>query len=488
MKPIVVVILALLGHSFAIPQYVPGQNIPGARLFPPGSRGDYQGAPPGSSVADKEAINDELLCSGDMSTPYNETCFETLKVGDYIVNWVQQTPKCAPGNNTCIQTGCKSDESWSSCFLRLATGTPDYNCTQISIGHCTVEGFPLKDVDSTDMPRIRYAVRNIFAINNFFVNWYVAMQFGTLTAQLAVPGIIATLDPEKKADTTLKNILTALTVGLPFLSLPAVGALAPVAATVAGTVLVTALQQAPTIIDAIWPSEDGENTQVVQMGEVASELGKLNGEIGDMLNRGLAIIMKDVITFAQFASKGSFSGPEILSIPEKTSNLDIAFKTYLVTTAMSANGWTVFWGPPDNADGTWSNSTTESNAQKYICKPTPESNICDLIDSHGVSPMCQPRDWGIYTSPVTHRAYYPSQVPGRNSPPSAQLLHAIADNEWGTLDAVMDGAYDCQCLSQTFYMDPITMEKARRIGNVVFDRTKIAADYMDADKQCTDKR
>ncbi|CAL8579582.1 hypothetical protein XPA_005319 [Xanthoria parietina] len=444
----IVTILALLGSSLASPQ-----NVPGGRLFPPGSHGDRGGGPAGASAAEKDAINENLLCSGDMSTPYNETCWNTLHVAEYILKWEQETPKCPPGNNTCIQTGCASNEPWSSCFLRLATGTPDYNCTQINIGHCTLEGFPLKNPNSTDMPIIRYAARNIFAINNFFVNWYAAMQFATSTAALAVPKIIATLDPDREADTTLKNILLALTVGLPFLSLPAVGGLVPVAASTVGTLLVTALQQAPTVFEAIWKS-DGESTQVYQMGELASELGEVNGQIGSMLNRGLAVIMKDVSAFAKFASMGSFSGPEVVSIPEKTDGLDLALKAHLVAQAMTANDWWVFYGPPDDADGTWTNSTTESNGKKYVCNTTPEDNICDTINSRGIPPLCQPEDWGIFTSPISHRAYYPSQQNGRNSPPSAALLHAIVDNEWGTLEAIMDGAYACDAYQRDHGSSP----------------------------------
>lgn len=105
------------------------------------------------------------------STSYNETCWNTLIVAEYIVKWEQDVAKCPQDNNTCIQTGCKCNEPWSSCFLRLATGTPNYNCTQINIGHCTLEGFPLNNPESLDLPQNHYVVRNLFAINNFFVNW-----------------------------------------------------------------------------------------------------------------------------------------------------------------------------------------------------------------------------------------------------------------------------------------------------------------------------
>ena len=57
----IVAFLALLGRSFAIPQ-----NIPGGRRFPEGSRADRAGHEPGSSAVEKDFINEELLCSGDM--------------------------------------------------------------------------------------------------------------------------------------------------------------------------------------------------------------------------------------------------------------------------------------------------------------------------------------------------------------------------------------------------------------------------------------
>ncbi|KAI4267917.1 MAG: hypothetical protein LQ337_008127, partial [Flavoplaca oasis] len=215
------------------------------------------------------------------------------------------------------------------------------------------------------------------------------------------------------------------------------------ATSAAGPLFVTTLQQAPSVTQAIWKS-DGKSTQVIQMGELASELGGLNGKVGEMLDRGLAIIMTDVSTFAKFASSGSFSGPDAISIPKEMAKLDLAFKANLLTKAMSANDWWVYYGPPGNTDGTWSDSTLESNAKRYVCNMTPEDNVCDTIDLHGVPPMCQPEDWGILTSNGMHRAYYPSQQQGRSDPPSARLLHAIADNEWGSLEGMMDDAYDCE--------------------------------------------
>ncbi|KAL8677289.1 MAG: hypothetical protein Q9186_006276 [Xanthomendoza sp. 1 TL-2023] len=196
------------------------------------------------------------------------------------------------------------------------------------------------------MPRIRYVVRNIYAINNLFVNWYLATNIAATRSALIVPSIISMIDPEKKADTTLSKILTALTAGLAFLALPAVGAAVPVATTLVGTILTTSLQQAPSVAQAIWPQGDGENSQIVQIGDLQSELAELDAQIAKMLNAGLSNIMTDVNAFAKFASSTAFSGQEIPSLPAETEGLDLAFKTYLVTRAMAANEWLAYWGPP----------------------------------------------------------------------------------------------------------------------------------------------
>ncbi|KAI4200312.1 MAG: hypothetical protein LQ350_004060 [Teloschistes chrysophthalmus] len=272
------------------------------------------------------------------------------------------------------------------------------------------------------------------------------MEFATSQSALSIPSMITTLDPLKKTSSSLDNILTALTVGLAFLSLPSIGALVPATTSLLGTILVTSLQQAPPVAQAIFKTPDDSPDQLIQFGELASELSTLNTRVGEMLDRGLAVIMHDVTAFAAFATpSGAFSGPEILSLPKETSRLDLALKTHLVAAAMAANEWTVFIGPPDDPiTNTWFNSTLASNAEKFVCNvANPEQGICDTIDSRGVIPLCQPEDWGSYTSPYTHRAYYPSQGGSRNDPPSARLLHDIVDNGWGTLDAIMDGAYNC---------------------------------------------
>ncbi|KAL8951368.1 MAG: hypothetical protein Q9222_002645 [Ikaeria aurantiellina] len=148
----------------------------------------------------------------------------------------------------------------------------------------------------------------------------------------------------------------------------------------------------------------GEFRQPLYDAVSGSELFRyLKTKKGVILEKmGLSTIMSDLSAFAQFASSGVFSGQNVISLPDTTTVLDLAFKPYLFTQAMATNGWRAYWDPPDNADGSWSNSTAERIVKN-------------------------------------HRAYYPVADSG----PSGQLTNAILDHGWGSLEAVFDDGYDC---------------------------------------------
>jgi len=95
-------------------------------------------------------------------------------------------------------------------------------------------------------------------MNNLFNSWYTAIQFATTQAALAITPIINEIDPEKKSNFLLSDILSALTAGLALLGVPEVSA--AIEATVSTTVTAVAhivsvgIQQAPGVAKAIWPA------------------------------------------------------------------------------------------------------------------------------------------------------------------------------------------------------------------------------------------
>ncbi|KAG8527148.1 uncharacterized protein KY384_008578 [Bacidia gigantensis] len=276
-------------------------------------------------------------------------------------------------------------------------------------------------------------------INNLFTNWFLATKFAASDATSIIPSMIALLDPEEKASTSIANILLGLTTGLAFLAFPEAGPEIPAAVATIGGIVTTALQQAPSVVSALLPTGDAAS-QTVQIADIQSHLSDLNTQISSMLDSALHEIMTNVTAFAAFASSGAFSSPSNMSLPSETKELGNAFKTFAVTAAMAGNGWRVFQGPAYD-DATAFNSSLVSQRVNFGCNIKP-NGVCDTIDSHGPFPTPgQPEDWSEYTSKVTKRSYYATH--DASHPTSAETTNAIVDNGWSSLEAVFDGAYDC---------------------------------------------
>ena len=124
-----------------------------------------------------------------------------------------------------------------------------------------------------------------------------------------------------------------------FLSVPEISAVAlgvEAATATAAKALVAGLQQAPGVGKAIWPSGT-LSSQLVQIGDLAETLGKVDSQVGDMIDAGLQLLMSDVPSFVSFASTGAWSGGTPYSLPNTVQGLDLGLKTFLVSTAMGKN-------------------------------------------------------------------------------------------------------------------------------------------------------
>ena len=154
-----------------------------------------------------------------------------------------------------------------------------------------------------------------------------------------IPSLITLVDPDKTSNFILGDVLTALSAGFAFLSVPAISAAAfgiEEATVAAAKALVTAIQQAPGVSKAIWPTGT-TSSQVVQIGDLAQKLGDVDSEVSDMIDGGLELLMTDVPSFVRFASTGAWSGGNPYSLPKTVKGLDLALKTFLVSTAISKN-------------------------------------------------------------------------------------------------------------------------------------------------------
>lgn len=173
-------------------------------------------------------------------------------------------------------------------------------------------------------------------INNFFTTWYFALEFAAQQASQSISEIIKTIDPLKKTN-VLNDVLTVLSIGLAFIAMPELEGVE--AATKAiGSLVVTAIAQAPAIGKTLWPIGTVDS-ELYQIGELQNLLANIDSQLLDVLQRGLIAVESNITQFLAFANTGNFSGPDPPSLYNDTVGLDIAFKTYLVSTALAQTGW-----------------------------------------------------------------------------------------------------------------------------------------------------
>ena len=273
-------------------------------------------------------------------------------------------------------------------------------------------------------------VRHEFAkfhkdVNNFFTTWWEALQFATSQASTIVGSVIGELDPVQRSHFTLYNVLIGLTVGLCFLALPEVaGAVgASLIASQVGAHLVIALQEAPMVARAIWP-KGTEDSQLVQIGDIDEDLGNINKKLGSLLNAGLETLMKDLPTFVSFVQDGHFSGDEDVSLPKTTAGLDMALKTFIVSTAMTKNDWKAY---------PMLYMSREDLSDSRTCSFGPENyDICQGVESSS-----------YYYSNTSSIAYQLQGGSSASTKSPSDLMLDIVNKEWSTLGALFDGAFNC---------------------------------------------
>lgn len=122
-----------------------------------------------SADAGKLAPRAAPVCTAD-GRIIDPSCWDALKIGDYLTSWGKSTPNCADisgsGSNC-----CSSRESWSTCFLRLASGTAGYQCDDMSPTFCTNAPQLSEKIGPDIRPQVMYVIHAIFSVHQLFASY-----------------------------------------------------------------------------------------------------------------------------------------------------------------------------------------------------------------------------------------------------------------------------------------------------------------------------
>lgn len=110
----------------------------------------------------------------DLRATRSASCWDELKIPEYLASWKTNTPVCTDPNN--IAKCCKTDEKWSTCFLRLAkNGDGSTQCDKIGDGNCDDSRVDTASLDSSIVAQVSYVVSTLVAINSIFEGYYEGM-------------------------------------------------------------------------------------------------------------------------------------------------------------------------------------------------------------------------------------------------------------------------------------------------------------------------
>ena len=231
-------------------------------------------------------------------------------MSQYTYNWWTNNEKI-----------CGTPSNFSACFWDRH-GLSSIDCTGIQPSTCV---FP---TNTNFTAQDYYIAYNIFGINQVFNSYWQGMENANTIAAENIGTIVQLLDPPKKTNVHLNEVLLALATSLQFLNVVSLAGL------VKGIVI--ANQQSPQVFRNLVPVGTTE-TQIAQMVDLSSSLGDIVQQYQQNIADSIPLIVNDVTTFVNFASTGQFQVNPLPNIAVASDQLLTGLQTFVVSRALTAN-------------------------------------------------------------------------------------------------------------------------------------------------------
>ncbi len=105
----------------------------------------------------------------DLKASFDSRCWAELDLTAYLTDpvtgWNNTVRRCDVAETARNDDGadcCKADEVWTTCYLRLAHGSPGQDCSQINAQSCSYQSTLDPNMDPAIKPKVQYMMRNIY--------------------------------------------------------------------------------------------------------------------------------------------------------------------------------------------------------------------------------------------------------------------------------------------------------------------------------------
>lgn len=253
----------------------------------------------------------------------DESCFNQLDLPDYLLHWWSaNSAKCASKN---VQ--------FAECFYALETKYAPSDCAQLNNDAACTQPIWNDFKNTTNGIQNFYVAWNLWNTAGFFLDMWTAIGAAEASSQAGLAAIIAQLDPPKKENVVLNDVLYALTFGL---SLYSEGSLIMKA-------LLRSAPQTSTLLGKLYPKGTVDG-QYQDWTEVSKNVGKATDAFRASVASGLPLIQNDINAFISWSQGSGLSGdrPPLQGL---TASMTQSLNTFAIANIISALGLVVSRAP-----------------------------------------------------------------------------------------------------------------------------------------------
>lgn len=338
--------------------------------------------------------------------------------------WVENEPIC----NTYPYEG----SGFASCYQQRH-GVLESHCNEISLD-CAI---PLNF--SAYEPHVYYVLQSMYNLWFWYSSVYFAVVDATLLTDLNASQIVQTINPVHPGDTSLGVLLSALSAGFAFLSLPAGFG------TIGSKIAATGIGQAPGLVKGLLPT-GSLDSEFTQLAEIDQALGIVMDVFQQNLAKALNLTLTDHMNFLGLASNGSFISENSGALNASTAELKKILSTFIVSQALQANNIILTKGDsywPYNISNNLSNTQGNDFLGQTQSDTPPANNLTYPIlpqNARHVDCQDEPDEYGICDNWWGNFALYKLDDMHKNF---HDLMETMFSNGWTTGEDLFEGSFNC---------------------------------------------
>lgn len=299
----------------------------------------------------RQLSSKQIASCTDPTAVSSTLCWESLGISA----WLSQF---AGANSTCAKSNLKNlagSDSWGGCFvLTVDQGNEGQEVAQ-ELGSLdayttadSLDQYALHFLPVDDRPRYLYVLRALSRLGKFFDSWNDDFSSYVIASEFDVPAIVTSLDPQEQTSFAGDDLYRALLLGLPF-SIAYNGTFFPAFNVIGippelsledyGGLLLGLVALADVPLSSL--SAPANITGRIESSALSSELMQFSTTLSSRVQYGLQSVTENLDAFRNATENGTFASEQEWTIPQGPAIILQPLDTYLVSSILAQNNWTV---------------------------------------------------------------------------------------------------------------------------------------------------